>query len=168
MTEETTKPEHSFGTKMAFLYPIIYLVAIIASALYDIYASGRDPVESFLFYTIILGIGLNFTISFFMHYFNGDNIARGIGWAVGSPFQKELAWASLGIGLSAWLCIWFSGDYWIAPVVAASVFLLGAAYGHIKEIVVNKNVSPGNAGAVLYMDIILPVAAFVLLYLHLA
>lgn len=167
MENQAEQTKLSRGQKMSFLYPIIYLVAIVASALYDIYVGGRDPVERFLFYTIVIGVGLNFFISFFMHYFNGDNIARGIGWPTGSPFQKELAWAILGIGLAALSCIWFTGDYWLAPVIAATVFLWGAAYGHIKEIVKNKNFSPGNAGPVLWMDIILPIVSLTLLYYYL-
>ena len=61
------------------------------------------------------------------------------------------------------LSIWLRGFFWIAPVVSHSVFLLGAAYVHIREIVEKGNLNPGNAGPVLFMDIGIPVIVISLL-----
>jgi hypothetical protein len=48
-------------------------------------------------------------------------------------------------------------------VIGVAIFLLGAAYTHIYDLVAHNNRNPGNAGAILYMDIILPVVAIGLL-----
>ncbi len=47
-----------------------------------------------------------------------------------------------------------------------SLFLLGAAAGHLYQIAKTHNFAPGNSGAVLYSDILIPVAGFVLLWLQ--
>ncbi len=95
-----------------------------------------------------------------------DQIAGFIGWEPGSPFQVELGFASLGTSLLGILCIWIRGWFWLAPVVARSVFLLGAAYVHIVDIVERENLAAGNAGAPLFYDIAIPVIACGLLVAH--
>ncbi len=167
MNEQTTV-EPKRGTKgewRAFIYPVYYLIGIVVGAMWDIMASGRDPVESFLFYTIVIGIGLNMFVSFFMHYFLSAKIAKGIGWEP-SPFQKELAWSILGLGLVGLMCIWIDGIFWLAPIVMVTPFFWGAAAGHIKEAVKEKNYTPGNVGPVLWMDIILPIVCIVLAIIY--
>ena len=72
----------------------------------------------------------------------------------------------LGTSLLGILCIWIRGWFWLAPVVARSVFLLGAAYVHIVDIVERENLAAGNAGAPLFYDIAIPVIACGLLVAH--
>ncbi len=50
-------------------------------------------------------------------------------------------------------------------MIGPSFFLLGAAGGHIYQIVTAHNFAPGNAGAVLWTDIFIPVIGFALLWL---
>jgi len=88
-----------------------------------------------------------------------DQIAQFIGWEPGSPFQLELGFASLGTSILGILSIWLRGWFWLAPVVSRSVFSLGAGYVHISDILVNDNMSPGNAGAILFYDIGVPFVA---------
>jgi hypothetical protein len=64
------------------------------------------------------------------------------------------------------LCIWIRGWFWLAPVVANSVFLLGAAYVHITDIIEHQNLAAGNAGAVLFYDIAVPVTVCALFVAH--
>ena len=95
-----------------------------------------------------------------------DTIAGYIGWDPGSPFQVELGFASLGISLLGILAFWFRGKFWIAPVVAQSTFLLGAATVHIQDVLINDNLNPGNAGPILFYDIAIPMIACCLLFAH--
>ncbi|MDN5796193.1 MAG: hypothetical protein L0H79_10650 [Intrasporangium sp.] len=44
----------------------------------------------------------------------------------------------------------FGPDFWLAAVVAFCIFYLGAAVGHVREMVEDKNVSPGNAGVIFW------------------
>ncbi|HIF98313.1 MAG TPA: hypothetical protein EYQ54_15045 [Myxococcales bacterium] len=75
----------------------------------------------------------------------------------------ELGFANLGRALLGILSIRFRGTFWVAPVVTNSVFGLGAAYIHLREIFEHSNYSPGNAGPVLVLDIVVPVVAIALL-----
>ena len=41
--------------------------------------------------------------------------------------------------------------------MAFSIFYIGAAVGHVKDIVTKKNYASGNAGGVLVVDVLIPV-----------
>jgi len=103
--------------------------------------------------------------AFMGHYFMPDKIAEFIGWPAGNPFQKEVAFANLTFGIMGILAFFFRGNYLIAAVLSPSIFLLGAASVHIKEISKNKNMSPGNAGPILYVSGILVPAILLILLL---
>jgi uncharacterized membrane protein required for colicin V production len=53
-------------------------------------------------------------------------------------------------------------DFWLAAIIVASIFLLGAAAGHVKQMIVDKNFAPGNAGAVFAADVVVPIFLIVL------
>ena len=59
-----------------------------------------------------------------------------------------------------------SFDLRLAAVVGPAVFLLGAAGGHIYQMVTAGNFAPGNAGIIFYTDIIVPALGFLLLWLQ--
>ena len=101
------------------------------------------------------------------HIVSPDSIATFIGWSAGSPFQLELGFASLGIAILGVLSLWLRGNFWIAPVVAQSTFLLGAAGIHIQDMREHGNFAAGNAGPVLFYDIFIPLVALILLVVHL-
>lgn len=70
--------------------------------------------------------------------------------------------ADLAIGATA--CIAFRRDlnFQAAAVCAASIFLLGDAIGHVRQMVVAGNFAPGNAGVPFYMDVVCPLLAIAL------
>jgi hypothetical protein len=100
------------------------------------------------------------------HIVAPDSIAASIGWETGSPFQLELGFASLGTAILGILCLWLRGWFWLAPIVSRSVFLLGAAYVHIADILATGNLAPGNAGPILFYDIGVPLLAIGLFIAH--
>jgi hypothetical protein len=100
-----------------------------------------------------------------MHSFFGETAARFIGWA-DSPFQAEVGFASLGFSLVGFLAFRRSFDLRLAAIVGPSAFLLGAAGGHIYQMVTAGNFAPGNAGVIFWTDIGVPVAGLVLLFLQ--
>ena len=117
----------------------------------------------FLLSFLVISVGITSLIGFVGHVFFADSVATSIGWAAGSPFQQEVGFANLAIGILGITCIWLRGNYWIATVVAATIFLWGAAYGHIMDIVVHGNYAAGNAGGALYNDILVPLILIILL-----
>ncbi len=128
--------------------------------------SASRVVEVSLLYLLSVQWGFGAAITAIPHIVVPDQVAGFIGWEPGSPFQVELGFGSLGTSLVGILCIWFRGWFWLAPVVAGSVFGLGAAYVHIIDIIQRENLAAGNAGAVLFYDIAIPVIACGLLVAH--
>jgi len=119
--------------------------------------------EVFLLSFLVISVGIASLIGFVGHVFFADRVASDIGWATGSPFQQEVAFANLAVGILGITCIWLRGNYWVATVIAATIFLWGAAYGHIMDIIVHGYYTPGNAGGALYDDILVPLITIALL-----
>lgn len=122
-------------------------------------------VEALLAYFMLFSVGFDFLYNFVMHTFFGEIAAAFIGWA-DSPFQVEVGCASLGIALIGLLGFRRGFDMRLAAVLSMACFQWGAAALHIREIVNEGNFAPGNAGIVLYADILLPLAGFILLWLQ--
>jgi hypothetical protein len=147
----------------------LLVLGLIASAV--AYLSKPKPrsraqlVEALFSYFLLFSIGMSLLYNFVMHVFFGDMAARFIGWA-DSPFQTEVGFASLGFAAVGFLA--FRGDRGlrIAAVVGPSLFLLGAAGGHIYQMIAARNFAPGNAGIIFWTDILVPAIGFGLLYLQ--
>jgi hypothetical protein len=60
-------------------------------------------------------------------------------------------------------CLLVRPGFKAAAVSAASIFLLGDAVGHVKQMLIAGNFAPGNAGVPFYMDIICPTLAIAFL-----
>jgi hypothetical protein len=52
----------------------------------------------------------------------------------------------------------------VAAIVGPTMFLWGAAIGHIRDMLATGNMAPGNAGVIFYSDILLPLVGFALLW----
>lgn len=128
--------------------------------------SGAGFFKAFMPWFLAAGVGFSGVWSFMGHVFLADETAKSIGWAAGNPFQFEVAMANLSYGVLGFLCLRYHGKFWWATVLAYTVFLWGAAYGHIYELIVNNNHEPGNAGFVLYADIITPLLLIALLIIY--
>jgi hypothetical protein len=120
--------------------------------------------ETLFAYFLLFNIGLGYLANFVMHVFFGEVASRFIGWPW-SPFETEVGFASLGFSLVGLLAFRGSRGLRIAAIVGPSMFLLGAAGGHVYQMIVAHNFEPGNAGLVFYMDIIIPIVGVLLLWM---
>jgi hypothetical protein len=126
---------------------------------------GISTVSEALFsYYLLFAIGMSNLLNFVFHVFFGDMAAKFIGWE-NSPFQAEVGFASLGVGIAGVIAFKASLPFRFAALIPPSVFSLGAAGGHIYQMIAAHNFSPGNVGLVLPIDIIGPVIGFVFLWL---
>lgn len=91
-------------------------------------------------------------------------VAQAIGWQT-SPFQFEVGAANLGIGCAGLYAAFRSFQARLATNLALACFLIGAGIGHIREIITAGNFAPGNAGPILFTDLLTPTAIFLLLWL---
>jgi hypothetical protein len=122
-------------------------------------------VEALFFYFLLFSIGCSLFYNFVLHSFLGAMAAGFIGWA-NSPFQAEVGFASLGYSVVGFLAFRRSFDLRLAAVTGPALFLLCAGFGHVYQIITAHNFAPGNAGVILYMDFLIPVIGFVLLWLQ--
>ena len=122
-------------------------------------------IEAFTAYFFLFSIGIGYLDNFVMHVFFAEWTAQFIGWA-NSPFQLEVGFASLGIGVAGLIAFRRNLAFRTATFIVPAFFLWGAGGGHIYQILTTHNTAAGNAGAILYTDLLLPVIGFALLALQ--
>lgn len=127
--------------------------------------NAETLVEVFFAWFLLFSIGISFFYNFIFHVFLGDMAARFIGWAP-SPFQTEVGMASLGFSVVGFLAFRGSRGLRIAAVTGPACFLLGAAAGHVHQMIAAHNFAPGNAGVIFYTDIAIPIIGFIFLWLQ--
>jgi len=120
--------------------------------------------EALFSYYLLFAIGINNLVNFVFHVFFGDMAAKFIGWE-NSPFQAEVGFASLGVGIAGVIAFKASLPFRFATLIPPSGFSLGAAGGHIYQMIAARNFSPGNVGVVLPIDILMPIIGFIFLWL---
>ncbi|MGH6803192.1 MAG: DUF6790 family protein [Methyloceanibacter sp.] len=151
------------------LVPVLLWVAALASAGITIWRAPRPIVESFvvdmlLRYLFLFPLGIQGIWAFVGHVFFAKSAAAAIGWAT-SPFQYEVGVANLGLGLASLYAAFRGFEARLAVGIAAACFLIGAGVGHIRDIVTQGNLAPGNAGPIMVTDFLTPIIILVLLVL---
>jgi hypothetical protein len=148
---------------------IIYL-AILALGLLGFFIHlfvSQEPktalriVRLFLLYQLVFSVGLTSLLAFIGLTFMTDFVALYSGWPA-CPFEKQLGNVNLGYAVLGILCIWKGDEFWLATIIGLSIWLLGDAVGHLADMILNGNYTPGNVGVPLYTDIIVPVALIIL------
>ena len=123
-------------------------------------------VELMLLYALVLNVGvIGVFLGFIPHVFFADQTARLIGWAPGSPFQYEVGIHDAAWGLLGFLCLWMRGSFWIATGLGWAVFNLAAAYGHLRDALVEGNHAPYNV-LPMFSDAFIAAWLLVLVYLY--
>lgn len=146
-----------------FIRNLPAFLLVLALILGTLGFSKGPPARRFLGWMLLLPLGVNGLWAGIAHVAFPHVAAAHIGWKV-SPFQFEVGVADLAVGVTAILAFWRAWEFRAAAVCAASIFLLGDAIGHVREMVVSGNFAAGNAGLPFYMDIIAPSLAIGLLW----
>lgn len=146
-------------------FPIIMTVfSLCLGVIGTLRKTNRFAADIFLGYLFFFAVGLSGLWGFILHAFFPEMAAKFIGWA-NSPFQFEVAVANLGMGLVGVFGLYASKPYRIAGTIYTTCFLWGAAYGHVVQMIKANNFAPGNAGAIFYNDLFLPL--FLILFVFL-
>ena len=150
---------------------ILNLAAVAVAAGLHLWL-GKRPVTSLrvvevlLLYLLVIFAGVGGVMGFLGHTFKAQEIALKIGWQP-SPFQFEVAVANLAFGVLGLMSIWQRRGFRTATGIGFSTFLLGCAYGHFRDLTLHGNVSPYNAGPVLWVnDLGVPVVILLLLLIR--
>ncbi|WP_428531679.1 DUF6790 family protein [Rhodopila sp.] len=149
-------------------YVLVFLViglfaAAVAIARAPRPLSGAMVSEKLLAWYVLFNIGVMYLVNFVFHVFFGQLAAAFIGWA-DSPFQVEVGMASLGFSIAGFISAFAGFDRRLVAVTGPGVFMLGAAAGHVRQMLTADNFAPGNAGVIFYLDILIPLFGFVLLW----
>ncbi len=158
---------------IAFVLSNFPLTFFVIGLVFSVVAMARAPkpltsrivVEKLLAWHVFWAIGVSYLYNFVMHGFFGAMSARFIGWP-DSPFQFEVATASLGFAIVGFLAAFRSFDLRLAAIIGPAIFMLGAAAGHVYQMITAHNFAPGNAGVIFYMDIVIPAFGLLLLLLQ--
>jgi hypothetical protein len=83
-----------------FTYSILPLIIAVIHLSLDKRSQSRErKLEIFLLYLFGVGVAGSGIGGFFGHFFISDTVAESIGWPTGNPFQLEVAFANLAVGI---------------------------------------------------------------------
>ncbi len=85
-----------------------------------------DLQEMVLKYSLFFNIGCSFLVGFAAHFLYPLEMAACTGWSE-SPFQYELGFSELALASMGFLCALFNYEFWLATIIASSIWLLGTA-----------------------------------------
>ena len=126
----------------------------------------RNVLRLLLLYAFVLDVGaVGFFFGFIPHVFFADEAARLIGWPAGSPFQFEVGLHDGAWGILGFLCVFIGGGFWLATALGWSFFLLGAAYGHVYQLLAKADFAPYNLMPA-FTDTFIPLWLLGLLYAY--
>lgn len=146
-----------------------FIISLVAACV----AVARAPrpltaavvIDRFLAWYVLFNIGMTYLVNSVFHSVFGAAAAAFIGWA-DSPFQLEVATASLGFSVGGFVSAFAGFDRRLVAITGPSIFSLGARFGHIYQMVTAHNFAPGNAGVIFYLDFIIPLFGLALLLLQ--
>ena len=128
-----------------FIFTILPLLAAAIVAALDPQAKSRGhKLEIYLLYLFGLGVAGSGISGWFGHMFLSDIVAEGIGWEAGSPFQLEMGFANLALGVLGLIATARRDGFREATVTAVTVIGVGATIVHLIDIFETGNLSPGN------------------------
>jgi hypothetical protein len=111
---------------------------------------GPTLVENAVVYMIgWAGIGAGIS-----HIFFGRKISQSIGFQK-SPYELEVGFADLAMGIVGVIAASFSPDYWLAIILVSSIFRIGCGFGHIRSMIKDRNFAINNT-AILFVDFVVP------------
>ncbi len=150
-------------------FGITFFVTGLIFSVYSILMARKksnkpSAAENLIKWFVFFSIGVSFLYNGIVHTVFSAEIAKFIGWP-DSPFQQEVGFASFGFSLIGFIAFRGSWQTKLCAIAGSSCFLLGAAGGHLYQMITVGNFARGNAGVVFYLDILLPIVGWVLLYL---
>ena len=139
----------------------LWVVAIAVPAVIHVRQSGRRDRAGRSEIVLMYVLGVSGAVGMFnslWHTAFASDVAATIGWPAGNPFQTEVGFANLAIGIVGFACFW-RYDFWLPAIAAKTVFAWGAGVTHVLDIMRTRNLSSNNAGPILAWDFLLPVVA---------
>jgi hypothetical protein len=154
----TSAPEPARQHKRSRLLGLLPFIGVILFAINaaQIVIGGRpaDWQHQLALAAVVYMIGWSALGAGISHIFFGKAISRSIGFAR-SPYELEVGFANLGFGVAALMAGSFQKEYWLAIILANSIFRVGCGAGHIKQIIMDRNYAINNT-AILFLNFVVP------------
>ena len=154
------------------MFQLVFTVLALASASIHLGVSSSRRssraaiAATYLLYLLVIYVGLMGLLTAYAHVFRPLQTSASIGWST-SPYEYEVGMADLTVGVLGIFCLWLRGNFWLATAIANSVWLLGDAAGHIRQVVLNSNHAANNSGIFLITEITMPFVILLLaIYVH--
>jgi hypothetical protein len=157
----TAQANGTIGQRLNGLVLYVPLIGFVIDLSIRLASGVDDWKQTTLDVGVLWLIGVSGFIFASGHLFMPAPVAESIGWAT-SPFQWEVGLANLAYGVLGVTASSFDRDYTLAAIIVFAVFLLGAAVGHVRSMIRDHNLSPGNAGYIFWFDVLAPVLLIVL------
>ena len=128
-----------------FAFSILPLLLAAGHQLLD--RQARTParrIELFIVYILALSVSGAGISGAFGHLFLSDLVAEAVGWPAGSPFQLEMGFANLVLGVLGVIAVSRRGGFRTATIMATAVLGVGVTFVHLQDIVAHGNLAPGN------------------------
>ncbi|MDN3504831.1 MAG: hypothetical protein P0S95_04570 [Rhabdochlamydiaceae bacterium] len=149
-----------------FLFILIFIViAICYLSRYHKHKDLPRLMNRLVGFYFMWCVGFIALLGFICHMFYPAWTAQFIGWPT-SPFQREIALANLAVAVGAFFAFGQNRGYRWGVFIGYFVFYFGAGINHIVDIFQSSDHSTGNAGYVLYLDLIMPVVLLILMLIH--
>jgi hypothetical protein len=125
---------------------------------------AKGNALDFLFkYYLFIGIGIQGVATGCLQIFRPDIVTQYVKWRE-SPYLLELGMANVSFGLLGLAGVWLSRGWKLAAAHGYSLFLFLTGIGHLIEIF-KIGTTPGNAGAFLFSDLLVPICLWAILLL---
>ena len=154
MTPTPVEPKakrHAIGGILPFIGVILFAIATILQFANGAGAHwGPQLVSNAVVYLIgwaMLGAGVS-------HLLFGKRISKTIGFAQ-SPYEIEVGWADLAMGIVALMSVHYSSDFALAIIFASSIYRVGCGIGHIRSMIRDHNFAPNNT-LILVINFLVP------------
>ena len=142
-TPPTTTPPTNRRSRRLGVLPFIGLILFTISAVPILLDPGDDWQQQLLQNGVVFLIGWAGIGAGISHIFFAKKTAASIGWAP-SPFEAEVGFADLAMGVAGVMAANQSTDFWLAVIVVSSIFRVGCGIGHIRQMIRQRDFAPNN------------------------
>ena len=151
-TPAQQKPKrHVAGGILPFIGVILFTIATIQQFAGGAGAHwGPQLVSNAVVYLIgwaMVGAGVS-------HLLFGKKISKTIGFAQ-SPYEIEVGWADLAMGIVALMSVYYSSDFALAIIFVSSIYRVGCGLGHVRSMIRDRNFAPNNT-LILVINFLVP------------
>jgi hypothetical protein len=146
---------------ISILLPLIHILLLHQGERYLV-----NIQELMLKYALFFNIGCLFVVGFAGQILYSREIASCVAWQW-SPFQYELAFSELALGVLGLSCTLFNHHFWLATIIGSCVWLLGAAGTQLYDKLLHGTTAVAGANFVISWNIFLSIwliALYVLFY----